>query len=211
MGFIINFQKANGLFPDGIIGKRTLLKVKEILGKSNEQCAHFMGQCAHESGNFKVLEENLNYSAKRLLQIFPKYFTSANVAEYANSPVKIANRVYANRMGNGNEQSGDGWKFRGRGIVQLTGKNNYTNFSTYIKDPLILENPDLVLTKYALESAKYFFDVNNVWQWCKAINTESVLNTSKVINLGSVKSKLTPHGLSERTLLTNRFYNMIIK
>lgn len=209
MGFIRDIQKANGLVPDGIIGKKTLLEIKEILGKTTEECAHFIGQTAHESGNFYILEENLNYSAKRLLEVFPKYFTTKNVAEYANNPIKIANRVYANRMGNGDELSGDGWKFRGRGLIQLTGKNNYTAFSTYIKDPLILENPDLVSTKYALASAKYFFDTNRIWEYCKFINPDTILKVSKIINLGSVKSKLLPHGLKERTALTNKYYSLL--
>lgn len=209
MVFIRDIQKANGLVPDGIIGKKTILKIKEILGKSPEECAHFLGQCAHESGNFYILEENLNYSAKRLLEVFPKYFNTKNVAEYANKPIKIANRVYANRMGNGDELSGDGWKFKGRGLIQLTGKNNYINFSLYINDPLILEDPSLVSTKYALSSAKYFFDINNIWAWTKYINPDTILKVSKIINLGSIKSKLIPHGLKERAVLTNKYYSLL--
>jgi len=206
MGFIRDIQKANGLTPDGIIGKKTLLKIKEIIGKTNVECAHFLGQCSHESGGFFVLEENLNYSAKRLLEIFGKYFNDKNVILYANKPEHIANRVYANRMGNGDELSGDGWKFRGRGLIQLTGKNNYVDFAKYINDPLILENPSLVSTKYALQSAKYFFDKNNIWLYCQYINDDTIMKVSKLINLGSIKSKLIPHGLKDRSAQTKKYY-----
>lgn len=211
MGFIKNLQKENGLVCDGVIGRKTLLKIKEILGKNIIESAHFLGQCSHESGNFYILEENLNYSTKRLLEVFPKYFNTKNVAEYANNPIKIANKVYANRIGNGDELSGDGWKFRGRGLIQLTGKNNYTNFSFYVNDPLILEDPSLVSSKYALLSAKYFFDINNIWSYCRLINADAILKVSKIINLGSIKSKLIPHGLKERTTLTNKYYSLLTR
>lgn len=123
--------------------------------------AHFLAQVAHESGDFKHTEENLNYSAEGLKKIFPKYFLNDTALSYARQPEKIANRVYANRMGNGDEQSGDGWKFRGRGLIQLTGRNNYKEFDNFVNDN-ILENPDLVSGKYALISAAWFFNDNGI-------------------------------------------------
>ena len=118
--------------------------------------AHFLAQCAHESGNFKVLYENLNYSSEGLLKIFPKYFKDKATADlYARKPEKIGNRVYASRMGNGDEASGEGYKFRGRGFIQLTGKDNYKAFSDYIKEDCVA-NPDLVATKYPLACAAFF-------------------------------------------------------
>ena len=108
------------------------------------------------------LSENLNYSADGLLKIFPKYFDKALALSYARNPQKIANRVYANRMGNGDESTGDGFKFKGRGYIQLTGKSNYAEFSKYIGEDC-LTNPDLVSVKYPLESAAFFFTKNKLW------------------------------------------------
>ena len=112
--------------------------------------SHFLGQCAHESGNFKFTTENLNYSVKGLLSTFPKYFKQPGLAEaYARNPERIASRVYAGRMGNGVEGTADGWKFRGRGYIQLTGKNNYSAFDKFVNEDII-SNPDLVAKKYSL-------------------------------------------------------------
>jgi len=119
--------------------------------------AHFLAQCGHESGGFRATQENLNYSAKGLNGIFRKYFPSeAAAASYARNPQKIANKVYASRMGNGNEASGEGFKFRGRGYIQLTGKENYTAFGKAINEDMI-SNPDKVASTYALLSAAWFF------------------------------------------------------
>ena len=124
--------------------------------------AHFLAQVNHESSNMKVIEENLNYSAKRLLEVFPKYFDSYEIAlSYANKPKMIASRVYANRMGNGDEASGDGWKYRGRGLIQLTGKTNYVAFDRFLNaDGEIISNPDLVAKnkEYAVLTAFFYWD-----------------------------------------------------
>lgn len=142
---------------------------------------HFLAQCAAESGNFTILRENLNYSVVGLLNTFKKYFkTTAEASLYARQPERIANRVYANRMGNGNEQSGDGWKHRGRGYSQLTGKNNYTLFDKTVDDD-ILANPDLVATKYPLESAGWFWNENNLNTIADTNNIEAV---TRVVNGG---------------------------
>jgi putative chitinase len=132
---------------------------------TNLRLAHFLAQCALESVEFTATVENLNYSAPRLLQIFGKYFQGVDPAQYANNPVKIGNRVYANRMGNGNEASGDGYKFRGRGYIQLTGRTNYTSFTKFIGDDCVA-TPDLVATTYPLASAAFFFNSNNIWPIC---------------------------------------------
>jgi len=124
--------------------------------------AHFLAQINHESGDMKRLEENLNYSAKRLLEVFPKYFDSYEIAlSYANKPKMIASRVYANRMGNGDEASGDGYKYRGRGLIQLTGKTNYVAFDRFLNaDGEIISNPDLVAKnkEYAVLTAFFYWD-----------------------------------------------------
>src|SRR5690606_24759483 len=124
-----NIQKKVGTIPDGLFGRNTARAIMNYYKLSPTEAAHFLGQCYHETGGFKTFEENLNYSAQRLLQVFPKYFPNSIVANsYAFKPKLIANRVYANRMGNGDEASGEGWKYRGRGAIQLTGKQNYEWF-----------------------------------------------------------------------------------
>jgi putative chitinase len=127
--------------------------------------AHFLSQCGHESGGFKAVRENLNYSETGLKRIFPRYFPGNLNESYARQPEKIANRVYSSRMGNGDEKSGDGFKFRGRGYIQLTGKFNYMAFDKIVEDDIIA-NPDLVATKYPLMSAAFFFNSNNLWNIC---------------------------------------------
>ena len=125
--------------------------------------AMFLSQIAHESGNFCHVSENLNYSVNGLRSVFGKYFPNDNLAaEYARKPEKIANRVYANRMGNAEESSGDGWKYRGRGLIQLTGKNNYTTFSLSADNNALLE-PELVSEpELAVQSAGWFWDTNGL-------------------------------------------------
>ena len=154
--------------------------------------SHFLSQCAHESGNFKFVKENLNYSADGLRKIFPKYFPTQEIAEkYARQPEKIANKVYANRMGNGDEASGDGWKYKGAGYIQLTGKDNYAAFDKFVDDD-IMANPDLVATKYPLTSAAFFFHKNKLWDVCdKGHSHDVVLAVTKRVNGGT-------HGLDDR-------------
>src|SRR5574344_29719 len=139
------FQNKHGLVADGIFGKNTARKIAEVYKIKNP--AQFFGQVADESGGFTLSTESLNYSAKRLLQVFPKYFNLTNVNRYANKAQDIANRVYGGRMGNVN--ANDGWYFRGRGAIQLTGRNNYKAFEKWLglKNNEIMLNPDLVATK----------------------------------------------------------------
>lgn len=160
--------------------------------KTPMRLSHFLAQCAHESGNFKFLRENLNYSADSLLKVFPKYFKDMATAKaYERKPEKIANRVYASRMGNGDEASGDGWKFAGKGFIQLTGRNNYKQFSDFIGEDCVA-NPDLVATKYPLSSAAFFFHKNKLWAICdKGDSTAVVTEVTKRVNGGT-------HGLADR-------------
>lgn len=178
--------------------------IMEKFGIDNPlRLSHFLSQCAHESGNFKLVRENLNYSTDGLRKIFPKYFPTIEVAnKYARQPEKIANRVYANRMGNGDEASGDGWKYKGAGFVQLTGKDNYTAFDKFVDDD-ILANPDLVATKYPLMSAAFFFHKNKLWDICdKGHSHDVVVAVTKRVNGGV-------HGLEERQKNFDFFHNTL--
>lgn len=165
--------------------------------------AHFLAQCGHESGGFKAVSENLNYGAKGLLNIFKKYFkTIAQATAYERKPEKIANLVYANRMGNGPESSGDGWKYRGRGYIQLTGKENYKAFDATVPED-ITSIPDLVATKYALASAAFFFKKNNLWAICdKGSSPEVVTLVTKRVNGGTI-------GLADRQKHFKEYYNLL--
>lgn len=197
------FQTKIGVKPDGDFGRITLLAAKRYLDLSNEQAAHFFGQCAHESGNFTVFSENLNYSSAGLIKTFRRYFPNISFAnQYERKPIAIANRVYANRMGNGTEFSGDGWKYRGRGAIQLTGKSNYISFAQYVKFPQIVETPDLVETDYCFESAKFFFDREKLWDIAETVSLGSIRAISKRVN-GGFK------GLDDRIEKTNKFYDML--
>ena len=167
--------------------------VIEKFGINNPlRMAHFLAQCSHESINFTAVKENLNYSAKALMGTFKKYFPTLELAlQYERKPEKIGNKVYANRMGNGDEASGDGFNFRGRGYIQLTGKNNYKAFSDFIGEDCVA-NPDLIATKYPLASAAFFFNNNNLWSICdKGDTSNDVLAVTKRVNGGT-------NGLAER-------------
>ena len=202
MSKILEFQAANRLTADGILGKASFAKMKELWKVTDEQLAHILGQCHHETGGFKADVENLNYSTKGLLGVFKKYFpTEALANQYQRQPEKIANRVYASRMGNGDEKSGDGWKFRGRGALQLTGKDNYKAFTTFIKEDCVA-NPDLVKKKYFFESALFFFNKNGLLPLATTVTTDSITKISKRVNGGT-------HGLEDRILQTNKFYKQI--
>lgn len=166
--------------------------------------AHFLSQASHESGGFRAFSENLNYNAKGLCGIFRKYFPSVTIAlQYERKPEKIANKVYASRMGNGNEASGEGWKYRGRGALQTTGKSNYQDFANFMQMPEIMTNPDLVATKYALASAAFFFKKNSLWGICdQGASDEVVTKLTKRINGGTI-------GLIERKKEFKHFYHLL--
>jgi putative chitinase len=165
--------------------------------------AHFLAQCGHESGGFRVTNENLNYSAKGLNGIFKKYFpTEAAAAAYARNPQKIANKVYSNRMGNGTEASGDGYKFRGRGYIQLTGRDNYTAFGKSIGVD-IPSNPDSVATTYALASAAWFFSKNGLHKIAdEGASDVVVTKITKRVNGGTI-------GLPDRIKHFKEYYHLL--
>jgi putative chitinase len=153
----MNLDKLKGKIPDSVISQ-LLDTIAKFQINTPLRLAHFLAQAAHESGGFKIVNENLNYGAKGLRSIFGKYFPDdATALAYERKPEKIANVVYASRMGNGDKASGDGWKHRGRGFIQLTGHDNYAAFDKVVDDD-ILANPDLVATKYPLLSAGWFWN-----------------------------------------------------
>jgi len=201
LGALAALQAKCGIAADGKWGPGTYKAARDFFKLTNNQAAHFFGQCAHESGGFKVFQENLNYSDKGLNGIFKKYFpTIASTAGYARKPEKIANKVYANRMGNGAESSGDGWKFRGRGPIQLTGKSNYTTFAADIGRPDVLTNPDLVTTELAFESALWFFRKNNLFAIAdKGVSDAVITQITKRVNGGT-------HGLDDRLKKTKQYF-----
>ena len=146
--------------------------------------AHFVAQCAHESGNFVFIKENLNYKAASLQKIFSKYFPTAELAaQYANQPERIANRIYANRMGNGPETSGDGYKYCGRGLIQLTGKDNYTFFAGSLNIPVEEASDYLATFEGAAQSACWFWEQNNLNRFADA---NDVKGLTKAINGGYI-------------------------
>lgn len=209
---IIEFQKENGLTPDGKIGKKTLAAINAKIGDVTvEQLANFMGQVDTETGEFNADTENLNYSVKGLRKTFSKYFkTDEEAKPYANNPKKIANKVYSNRMGNGDEASNEGSAFIGRGALQLTGKDNYKAFSKVVGEDCVVE-PTLVATKFFFESAKFYFDNNKLWGIASKVDDESITKLSKAINLGNANSKKTPNGLEERIANTKKYYEILTK
>jgi putative chitinase len=198
-----SLQEKIGVVADGAFGPGTMKKAMEFYKLTPVRAAHFFAQTSHETGGFTIFTENLNYSEDGLKKIFGKYFPGNLNELYARNPQKIANRVYASRMDNGDEKSGDGYKFRGRGALQLTGKENYKAFSDYLKKPEIMTNPDLVATTYSFESAMFFFDKNKLWSICdKGINDTSILTLTKRINGGT-------HGLADRSEKTKKYYEYV--
>jgi putative chitinase len=181
----MKLDSLKGHIPDSVIAQIPL--VSEKFGVNTPlRLAHFLAQTGHESGGFKAVVENLNYSANGLTNIFKKYFTPESAKEFERKPEKIANIVYANRMGNGNQASGDGFRFRGRGYIQLTGRNNYTAFDKSVEDD-ILANPDLVSTKYPLLSAAWFWSNNGLNSISDQGSSEDVVTkVTKRVNGGVI-------------------------
>ena len=168
---------------------------KHGIADSRLRLAHFFAQVLHESGCMRFDMENLNYSSDALRKVFGKYFTTKEEADaYARNPEKIANRVYASRMGNGDETSGDGWKYRGRGLIQLTGRANYKAFADWIKDTRVMDEPDLVSSEYAVHSAVFFWDRNDL---NKLADKDDVVGLTTRINGGV-------NGLAHRRELLNK-------
>jgi putative chitinase len=198
----LKLDKLKGHIPDAVIAMIPDTAAKFSIN-TPLRLAHFLAQCGHESGGFRATQENLNYSAKGLMGIFKKYFpTAALAAAYERKPEKIANKVYGNRMGNGPETSGEGYKFRGRGYIQLTGKENYTAFGKAINEN-ILANPDTVSSKYALLSAAWFFSKNGLHRIAdEGASDQVVTKITKRVNGGTI-------GLSDRIKHFKEYYNLL--
>jgi putative chitinase len=198
----MNLEKLKGHIPESVIKQIPEIQTKFEIN-TPLRLAHFLAQCGHESGGFRVVNENLNYSAKGLLGIFKKYFPTAALAEqYQRKPEKIANRVYGGRMGNGDETSGEGFKFRGRGYIQLTGKQNYTAFAKAIGEDVIA-NPDLVASKYPLASAAWFFNKNGLHKLADGGSTDAVVTQiTKRVNGGTI-------GLADRIKHFKEYYHLL--
>ena len=202
MAFKLTEQKFNKLYPKALPGiyQEIIQNVQKAGIQTDNQLAMFIAQCAHESAGFQKFQENLNYSSDGLRKTFPKYFQVVTAQQYGYiknkagvitkkaDQVGIANIVYANRMGNGPAASGDGWKYRGRGVVQLTGKDNYTRFQKWLNDPEILSNPDKILSsaKLIVLTGVFFWDVN------KLQGISDFVLLTKRVNGGSI-------GLEDRT------------
>jgi putative chitinase len=198
----MNLAKLKGHVPDSVIAQIQFIqsnyKVNTLL-----RLSHFLAQCGHESANFRAVKENLNYSAEGLNKTFKKYFpTLESAKDYARQPERIASKVYANRMGNGNEVSKDGFKYLGRGFIQLTGKANYLEFDKSVPED-IMANPELVATKYPLASAAWFWNKNGLNEIADKGATDAVVKSiTKRVNGGTI-------GLEDRIQHFNEFYSLL--
>jgi putative chitinase len=198
----MNLAKLKGHVPDSVIAQIQFIqsnyKVNTLL-----RLSHFLAQCGHESANFRAVKENLNYSAEGLNKTFKKYFpTLESAKDYARQPERIASKVYANRMGNGNEASKDGFKYLGRGFIQLTGKANYLEFDKSVPED-IMANPELVASKYPLASAAWFWNKNGLNEIADKGATDAVVKSiTKRVNGGTI-------GLADRIQHFNEFYSLL--
>jgi putative chitinase len=198
----MNLEVLKGHIPDEVIAQIPGVQDKFAID-STLRLAHFLAQTGHESGGFKFKSENLNYSAEILRKVFPKYFPDIVVAkQYERKPEAIASRVYGGRMGNGNEASKEGFKYKGRGYIQLTGKDNYKAFDATVEDD-ILASPDLVATKYPLLSAAWFWNsrkLNSIAD--QGATDEVVTKITKLVNGGTI-------GLADRIKHFKEYYNLL--
>jgi putative chitinase len=198
----LKLEKLKGHIPDAVIAQIPDTAAKFQIN-TPLRLAHFLAQCGHESGGFKATQENLNYSAKGLMGIFKKYFPTQSLAEqYQRNPQKIASKVYGGRMGNGPESTQEGYKFRGRGYIQLTGKENYTAFGKAINEDMV-SNPDKVASSYALLSAAWFFNKNGLHKMADGGATDAVVTSiTKRVNGGTI-------GLADRIKHFKEYYHLL--
>jgi putative chitinase len=198
----LKLEKLRGHIPDAVIAQIPDTAAKFAIN-TPLRLAHFLAQCGHESGGFRATQENLNYSAKGLTGTFKKYFpTEAAATPYARNPVKIASKVYGGRMGNGPEPTQEGYKFRGRGYIQLTGKENYTSFGKSINED-ICSNPDKVASSYALLSAAWFFSKNGLHKMADEGSSDAVVTKiTKRVNGGTI-------GLADRIKHFKEYYKLL--
>ena len=194
-------QSNLGLKPDGEIGRITFGAMRMEWNLTGIQLAHFLGQCEHETGGFRLFDENLNYSAKGLQTIFSKYYKDNLLAiKHERKPSVIANYVYGNRMGN--NQPNDGWHFKGRGCIQLTGRTNYRLFAESIKGQSIMEYPGLVANKYAFDSALWYFNERNIFRICTDLSIDTITKVTRLVNGGT-------NGLDDRIKKTLNYAKLI--
>lgn len=210
-------QSKIGVKPDGVFGPNTAKAIVSFLKLNIVEGSNFLGQTGHESEGFKRFVENMNYSEERLLKIYPKYFTTEDARKraiemgkvdnrafasvYANKPEMIGNLVYANRLGNGSIESGDGYRHRGQGLIQTTGKYNQFEFADFIGDHRIKQDPGIIGREYALESADFFFRKKGIYKLCVDLKEETIMRVSIAVNGGR-------NGLEDRiekTLLSFRW------
>jgi len=198
----MNLDKLNNVLPTEVQNQLTDV-VETYKINTPLRLSHFLAQCAHESGNWKFKVENLNYSAQALQSVFRKYFPNEALAsQHARKPEMIANVVYANRMNNGGPETGDGWSFRGRGYIQLTGRQNYSLFNETVEEDL-LTNPDLVAEKYPLLSAAWFWDTNNLNNLADAGSTDQdITKVTRRVNGGT-------HGLDDRIAKFKTYFSVL--
>lgn len=198
----MDLNKLKGHVPDTVIGQIPGVMDKFQIN-TPLRLAHFLSQCGHESGGFKAVNENLNYGAKGLMTTFKKYFpTEALAKQYERKPELIASKVYGGRMGNGPEATKEGWKFKGRGYIQLTGKDNYKAFDAIVTEN-ILENPDLVATKYPLLSAAWYWNSRKINATADLGATDdTVTKVTKLVNGGTI-------GLEDRKKHFKEYYDLL--
>jgi putative chitinase len=203
-------QEKVGVGADGAFGPNTARAIAKHYELSPARAAHLLGQSAHESGYFKLTEENLNYSEGALNSVFGRYFGEGkeNASDYARNPQKIANYVYMDKHRSkggalGNTEDNDGWAFRGRGFLQCTGRANYRKFASEMRLPDVMKDPDLVATDYAFESAYWFFDRNGLFSIAdKGVNDDVITQVTRRVNGGT-------HGLDDRLAKTHKIYSWL--
>ena len=198
----MNYENLNSVIPDNVIAMIPDVIEKFEINTPN-RLSHFLANIANETGNFTVVEENLYYTAQGLINTWGSLFNASNADAYAMQPEKIANRAYGNRMGNGDENSGDGWKYKGRGYIQLTGKDNYTALAAAIGDDDCVDNPDVVATKYPMDSAAMYWKNNGINELCDLGSDQDAINRVRhAVNGGLI-------GVNNVTMLFNKIFPLI--
>lgn len=197
-------QLTCGVKPDGAFGPNTARAIAAHYNLTPKRGAHLLGQAAHESGNFMVSEENLNYRAATMCRVWPSRFASeAEAAPYAMNPEKLANKVYSGRMGNGPEISGDGWKYAGKGFIQLTGKDNTREFAEHIGRDSLVDDPSPIADELAMDSAIFFFEKNGLFRIAdEGVNKDTIKRITRRVNGGY-------HGLDDRIDKTTKIYGWL--
>ena len=194
-------QTKVGVTADGAFGPNTARAIAKHYGLSAKRAAHLLGQASHESGGFSLARENLNYSAETMLRVWPSRFkTLADAEHFARNPKALADKVYSNRMGNG---EGEGHVYIGRGFLQLTGKDNYKSFAADMRVPEIMQDPSLVEIKYAFETAIWFFEKNGLFAIAdKGVNDDTIKQITKRVNGGYI-------GLDHRMKETQKIWSWL--